>query len=148
MIQYRATGPLPRGVSDALLRRVALACGRVRGLPKGTAVIGIRFVSRTEIQKLNRIHRRMNKPTDVLSFSSTEGGAFPVGKEKEREAGDLVICPAYASVEAKRRSMSVVEELVRLIVHGTLHLAGMDHATLKDEEKMFALQERIIENVV
>ncbi len=148
MIRYRATGPLPRGVSDALLRRVALACSRVRGLPKGTAVIGIRFVSRSEIQRLNRIHRRINRATDVLSFSAIEGGAFPVGGEKEREAGDLVICPTYAAVEAKRRSMDVVEEIVRLIVHGTLHLSGMDHATLKDEEKMFALQERIIEKAL
>lgn len=148
MIRYRATGPLPRGVSDALLRRVALACKGVRGLPKGSVTIGIRFVTPAAMQKLNHIHRKINRPTDVLSFSAIEGGSFPIGKETEREAGDLVICPSYVTKEARRRSMDLTEEFVRMVVHGTLHLAGMDHANPTDEHKMFALQERIIEKAL
>lgn len=148
MIHYRALGPLPRGISHALLQRTATACGRVRGLPKGTITIGIRFVATAEMRRLNRIHRKQDRPTDVLSFSAVEGAVFPTGGEKEREAGDLVICPPYVTAEARRRSMNLGEEFVRMIVHGTLHLAGMDHATAKDEERMFGLQEKIIEHVL
>jgi probable rRNA maturation factor len=80
----------------------------------------------------------MNRPTDVLSFSSEDAGYL----------GDLAICVPYASREAKRRAIPVTEELVRLLVHGTLHLSGYDHATAKQEEVMFRLQERIVESII
>lgn len=150
MIAYRPLGPCPRGISAALFSRIATATRGVSGIPSGHASIGVRFVTSSEIRRLNRQFRGYDRATDVLSFSAQEGKAFPSGsgKKDERELGDIVICTAYATREAKRRSMSVKEELVRLIVHGTLHLAGWDHATERDEAKMFARQERMIETVL
>jgi probable rRNA maturation factor len=103
--------------------------------------VGLRFVSEAEIQRLNRLYRKKNRPTDVLSFEPAPGP----GVSSRTQFGDLVICPVYASREAKRRSIEVREELVRLLVHGVLHLAGYDHATEAEEATMFALQERLVE---
>ena len=151
MIVYYATGPFPSGLSSARVRKVAAAMAHVRGLPSGTATIGLRFVTVREIQRLNRMFRGKNKPTDVLSFgmeAARGSAAFPSLHGSDQEIGDLVVCPSVARAEARRRSMDPVEELVRLIVHGTLHLAGMDHATAKEEERMFALQEHIVAQVM
>jgi len=149
MIAYQSVGPLPRLLTEAMLKRIARACVGVRGLVKN-GVVGIRFVSSAEMQRLNRAYRGKNRPTDVLSFAATEGKAFPRlnGSKDVPEIGDLVVCTTVAVAEAKRRFIQPVEELVRLIVHGTLHLSGMDHATQRDEERMFALQEQIIEKAL
>ncbi len=156
MIAYQVIGRIPSGLSSARLRKVAAACRGVRGLPR-TGTIGLRFVTPSAMQRLNRAFRGKNEPTDVLSFGM-EGMAFPAPRsfsgggpppqELDQEIGDLVVCPSVARAEARRRSMDPVEELVRLIAHGTLHLAGMDHATAKEEEQMFALQEKIVEHVM
>lgn len=115
---------------------------------KGHISVGIRFVSLKEMQTLNRSFRRKDRPTDVLSFSARESeeDALPVLEKTKKEEywGDLAICPDYAKEEAKRRGLPLREELLRLIAHGVLHLAGYDHATEEEEFRMFALQERII----
>lgn len=119
---------------------------------RGTVTIGIRFVSLEEIQALNRTFRRKNRPTDVLSFSAREETEAPVSPKKngnkEDYWGDLAICPDYAKEEAARRALTLREELLRLITHGVLHLAGYDHTTEEEELKMFAIQEKIISALV
>ena len=73
------------------------------------------------LRELNRRWRGIDRSTDVLSFAYQESGAEgPVG-------GDLVISMDRARAQAKRYRVSLGSELARLIVHGTLHLAGHDH---------------------
>ena len=83
------------------------------------------MVSEGEIRDLNREHRGIDAPTDVLAFGIDEHGA--VGP---RELGDVFVCP--------ERSHDVVE----VVVHGVLHLCGMDHET--DAGEMLALQAEIL----
>jgi probable rRNA maturation factor len=148
MITFMISGARPSGLSPRLFDRLADVLGAVPKLSgRKTWQVGVRFVTPREIQRLNRVFRSKDRPTDVLSFSAIEGQAFPDGSP-EAELGDLVICTSVAKVEAKRRLMDPVEELVRLLAHGVLHLAGMDHATQADEERMFGLQERIVEKVL
>ena len=66
----------------------------------------------------------------------------------EFELGDIVICPSYATREAKRRAISAREELLRLMIHGVLHLKGYDHATEDEEMVMFRLQEELLERIM
>jgi probable rRNA maturation factor len=66
----------------------------------------------------------------------------------DTELGDIIIAPSVAREGAKRRAIGLTEELVRLIVHGTLHLMGYDHADAKTEERMFSIQEGIVERVM
>ncbi len=81
------------------------------------------------IRALNREHRDLDRPTDVLSFPVDEGGPS-VGP---RELGDVVICPEHT------------EDLIEAVVHGVLHLCGYDHET--DDGEMLALQRRVLEEL-
>jgi probable rRNA maturation factor len=88
--------------------------------------VAVDFVDEDRIRDLNREHRRIDEPTDVLSFGIDEDGP-PMGP---RELGDIVICPEHTA------------DLREAIVHGALHLAGMDHET--DEGEMLALQAELM----
>jgi probable rRNA maturation factor len=88
--------------------------------------MAVEFVDADRIQTLNREYRSIDKPTDVLSFGVDEDGdaAGP------RELGDIVICPEHTS------------DLREAVVHGTLHLTGMDHEV--DDGEMLALQAELM----
>jgi probable rRNA maturation factor len=88
--------------------------------------VAVDFVDEERIRDLNREHRRVDEPTDVLSFGIDEDGP-PLGP---RELGDIVICPEHTA------------DLREAVVHGALHLAGMDHET--DEGEMLALQAELM----
>jgi probable rRNA maturation factor len=88
--------------------------------------LAVEFVDAERIQELNREYRGKDSPTDVLSFGIDEDGE-PAGP---RELGDIVICPAHTS------------DLREAVVHGTLHLTGMDHEV--DNGEMLALQAELM----
>jgi probable rRNA maturation factor len=88
--------------------------------------MAVEFVDTGRIQDLNREYREKDAPTDVLSFGVDEDGD-PAGP---RELGDIVICPEHTV------------DLREAIVHGTLHLTGMDHEA--DEGEMLALQAELM----
>jgi probable rRNA maturation factor len=88
--------------------------------------IAVEFVDAARIRELNREHRGQDRPTDVLSFPIDEDGDAP----GPRELGDIVICPEHT------------ENLREAVVHGALHLTGMDHET--DEGEMLTLQAEIM----
>jgi probable rRNA maturation factor len=88
--------------------------------------VAISFVDEDEIRRLNREHRGRDEPTDVLSFP-VDGRAASAGP---RELGDVVVCAP--------RSHDTIE----VVVHGVLHLCGMDHET--DAGEMLALQDRVM----
>jgi probable rRNA maturation factor len=88
--------------------------------------VAVEFVDPDRIQDLNREHRSIDSPTDVLSFPVDEDGAAA----GPRELGDIVICPAQTT------------DLREAVVHGALHLTGMDHET--DDGEMLALQAELM----
>jgi len=88
--------------------------------------VAVQFVDARRIRALNRDHRRSDAATDVLSFGIDEDGAVA----GPRELGDIVICPEET------------DDLREAIVHGALHLTGMDHET--DDGEMFALQAELM----
>ena len=81
------------------------------------------------IRALNREHRNLDRPTDVLSFPVDEGSP----SAGPRELGDVVICPEHT------------EDLIEAVVHGVLHLCGYDHE--RDGGEMLALQRRVLEEL-
>lgn len=96
--------------------------------------ISVAFVSPTQIRAHNRDYRGMDRATDVLSFG--EGGE-----------GEVLVCYDQAKKQAQRMGHGIKQELVFLIVHGTLHLFGFDHESAKDQEKMFAHQTSILKKL-
>jgi probable rRNA maturation factor len=91
--------------------------------------VAVEFVGAERIAVLNREFRGREGPTDVLSFPVDEIGAAA----GERELGDVVICPAHT------------EDLLEAVVHGVLHLTGMDHES--DAGEMLALQAELLERL-
>ena len=104
-------------------RLVGLALGSA-GVEDGH--VAVEFVATERISELNEAHRGKSGPTDVLSFPIDEAGATA----GPRELGDIVICPDHT------------EDLREAVVHGALHLTGMDHET--DEGEMLALQAELL----
>jgi probable rRNA maturation factor len=88
--------------------------------------MAVSFVSEDRMRELNRDYRELDEPTDVLSFGIDENGpaAGP------RELGDIVICPEHTA------------DVREAVVHGALHLSGMDHET--DDGEMLALQAELM----
>ena len=108
---------------ESLRRLVAIALASA-DIEEGH--LAIEFVDAERIAALNAEHRGIEAPTDVLSFPVDLDGP-EVGS---RELGDVVICPEHT------------EDLSEAVVHGTLHLVGMDHET--DHGEMLALQAEIV----
>jgi len=86
-----------------------------------------------QIQKLNRIYRKKNKPTDVLSFSQQEG---EMGDHAGRLLGDVVVSIPTARKQAEAHGKDLVSELTMLLAHGLLHLLGWDHETDAEDRRM------------
>ena len=107
-------------------------------------MISITFVGRRSIATYNKKYLGHKGVTDVISFGFTSGG------EPGAIIGDIYICPDVARTNARAQGVSATEELLRLVVHGTLHVLGYDHATGEPRMKspMWRRQERILARLV
>lgn len=112
------------GSGAGALREAAAAAVHATGVAGGHLAVAL--AGEEEIRRLNREHRGRDEPTDVLSFPVDAAGpaAGP------RELGDVVVCPARA------------DGVVEAVVHGVLHLCGLDHEA--DGGEMLALQGRVM----
>ena len=104
-----------------------------------SALLSIAFVGTGAISELNRKYLRKRTATDVISFALKN----PVGGSAV--VGDIYICPA-AAADAVGNSADLCEELIRLVVHGTLHVLGYDHpeSAARTRSRMWLLQERYV----
>ena len=99
----------------------AIAAHVLRGERARDALLSVTLVSAPAIARLNRRHLGHARSTDVIALALSEGG------RARGVLGDIYVCPAVARVHAKRYGVSVREEVLRLVVHGTLHVLGWDH---------------------
>jgi probable rRNA maturation factor len=124
--------PLSRALVGRIVRQVLRSERR-------EAVMSVTFLGRDAMRRLNREHKRHDEPTDVLTFALTDptGGIL----------GDIYICPWVARREARARGVPLRQELIRLIVHGTLHAVGRDHpeGPGRTRSAMWRRQERYVE---
>jgi len=110
------------------IERLCVRALATAGIEEGH--LAVEFVSPERIAELNQEHRGKEGPTDVLSFPIDEAHPLGIAAGMPRELGDIVICPAHTV------------DLREAIVHGALHLLGMDHET--DGGEMLALQASIM----
>jgi probable rRNA maturation factor len=127
--------PRGKGAVAAPLRALALAALALEGRRAGE--IGVVLADDERLRELNRAWRGLDRATDVLSFSYDDG-------EGEVADGDIVISLERVAVQAKRFRTSPGRELARLVVHGALHLAGLDHATVAERRRMRAREGRVL----
>lgn len=122
VLRYRTRRPWAPGPSS-LRRWARLAAGERRG------ELGIRVVGRREGRQLNERWRGRAYATNVLSFPA----AAELGG---RQIGDIVVCAPVVAREAREQGKTLAAHWAHMIVHGTLHLVGFDHARAKDARLM------------
>ena len=151
-------------VNERIPRLLLCSCAKEtvqRHGEDGIFSLSIVFVSQEKIQKLKKIYRDKDTPTDVLSFFA-EGGSQPEvdrpmagvkisGGESVDDGdslylGEIIICPSYIRKHAQR---DMRWELCHVAVHGTLHLLGKHHEHSEQaRQKMHDLEEEIIDKVL
>ena len=123
MLELDIVGSPPLAAVE--IERLATLAAASAGIAEGH--LAIEFVAPERIRELNREHRSKDAATDVLSFPIDGDAAAPPGP---RELGDVVICPEHTV------------ELREAVVHGVLHLVGMDHEI--DEGEMLTVQRELL----
>ena len=138
----------------AALARYVLDEMRVHPL----AELSVLLVDTPTIADLHQRWMGEEGPTDVLAFPMDELRPPPPGRDRADRArsadsdtspavlGDVVLCPAVATEQAKEAQRPVEEELEMLCTHGILHLLGFDHAEPGERATMFGLQDRLLDS--
>jgi probable rRNA maturation factor len=123
-------------LSRALVKRVVSA---VLEQERRDGLISVTFLGRDSMRRLNATHKGHDRPTDVLTF--------PLAGPAGQVVGDVYICPWVAQREARARGIPLRQELIRLVVHGTLHALGREHPEGPERTRsaMWRRQERYVE---
>lgn len=127
------------GVAQHLVRRSVRAV--LDGEGAGPASVSVAFVSGQRMRGLNRRHFGRDRSTDVIAFGLRHDG---------RTVGDIYVSPTAARRGARTAGVPVREEIVRLVVHGTLHALGHDHpdGPRRTRSLMWQRQERYVRRVL
>jgi rRNA maturation RNase YbeY len=130
------------GVRLSLPRQRVVDAARavLRGERVRDAMLSVTFVSTAVMRRLNRRHLGRAGATDVISFGFRRASrASPV-------VGDVYIAPDVAKQSARVNAVPAREELLRLVVHGTLHVLGYDHpeTETRTRSRMWRKQERVV----
>jgi probable rRNA maturation factor len=157
-LQTRTTDPRPQENDDSRdsLNKVIIFRKRIAGLSPPTLerfvlrarkairlrdTVNVLVTSSGELRSLNRQFRKIDKPTDVLSFPAPR----TVQRWTRRVAGDVAISVDIARENAIRMGHSVADEVKILALHGILHLAGFDHE--RDHGEMAREESRLRRNL-
>lgn len=134
-----------RSVGIKKMRITQAATQLLRWLHEPEASLSVHFVGEDRMRTLNRIHRGLDRPTDVLSFSFGEEGH---DGRRQRDLGDLFLCVPYLRRQARAFGVAYEEEVLRMLAHGVLHLAGFDHEKPHEARRMFGLQEKFLSRLL
>jgi len=96
------------------------------------------------IKKLNKLFRNKNRPTDILSFPFSEN----IKISKDTYIGDIIISYDYINKSKLQNLKFPKEKLIKIFIHGFLHLLGFDHIKVKDYKKMLKEEEKIYQSVI
>lgn len=144
MIYYR-NHVRASGVDSRALKRTLRAL--LHAVNESSATVSVSLVTDTAIRRLNRAHRGLDSPTDVLSFPLDAPPRSECGDGPERMLGDIVISLDTARRQAAEYDASLQAELYRLLIHGLLHILGYDHVEAQERSRM-ELQERLLAQVI
>lgn len=129
-----AVGGRAQALPERTVRRVVEA---VLAGERGKAAVSVTFLGRDAMRRLNARHKGRDEPTDVIAFTLPGPGG--------ERLGDVYLCAWVARREAAARGIPLRQELIRLLVHGTLHVLGHDHpADGREASPMWRRQERYV----
>ena len=127
-----------------LFEEIGRNCEKVLKLPDDLEV-SITFVRSRTIHKINRDYRKIDRPTDVISFAIQDDDAYNYARE---DLGDIFINIDYAKKQAKEYKHSDKREIAFLFTHGLLHCLGYDHMYEEEEREMIDLQKKILDSIL
>ena len=128
-VQIACAGAVPN-VSE-------LACWASAALAGDGRDVCLRVVDEAEGAALNARYRCRDGATNVLAFPALESGVL----------GDIAICAAVAEREAREQEKPLADHYAHLVVHGALHLLGMDHATDAEAQRMEAKEVSLLKGL-
>ena len=104
------------------------------------ALVSVAFITNPAMRALNRAHLRRHGDTDVIAFAYRQAG------RRSPVVGDVYIAPGVARAFARANGIHVREEVIRLVVHGALHVLGYDHVAgpARTRGLMWERQERLV----
>jgi probable rRNA maturation factor len=140
MLEARVQYGLPRSgwPGPGPLRRAAQAAWR----NPGSAQITLRLVDHEEGRRLNRAFRGKPAATNVLSFPAPAPAT--AGVHTNAYLGDIVLCAPVLAAEAREQGKSLRAHFAHMVVHGMLHLQGMDHLKPTEAEAMEMIEREIL----
>ena len=122
---------------------------KLEGFNLPNVYIGIGVVTESEIQEINKEYRKVDAPTDVLSFPIFSREELAKMKEDklgtEISIGDIVLCMDVIERHAKEFGTGFNREMLYMIVHGICHLLGYDHEIEDEKKEMRKLEEEVLE---
>ena len=112
------------------------------------AEISVTFVDNEKIRELNKLHRNVDRETDVLSFPLGDENGFEVNCDNDAILlGDIVVSLEKAVSQSEEYGHSLKREAAFLITHSLFHLLGYDHEAPDEEKEMFEKQERVLQKL-
>ncbi len=142
---------------ESTIKKVVKECFKTENLDKTKLYISITLTESTEIEKINKQYRSIDRPTDVLSFPMFEKDelrSFLEGKAKNTDIslqgdilGDIVISIPKVYEQAEEYGHSFERELAYMVVHGFYHLMGYDHIEEEDKKIMRQKEEAVLSNL-
>lgn len=126
-----------------IFRRLAERTRRFLGY-EDHFLLEVRLVDKNTIQTLNREYRKIDAPTDVLSFAFLDLDELKKASLVPKFLGTIVIAVDQAKEQAETYQHAFRREMKFLFLHGLLHLFGYDHLTPDEEEIMIATQTKIL----
>lgn len=136
---------LPQLVTNVVMKAVQVS-GRVHNACEVCVILS----DDRELQILNREHRNIDKPTNILSFPGEplddDEGSYALG-DRPLVLGDLVIAYETMVREAEEARKPLADHLAHILIHGSLHLCRYDHENETDAERMESLERDIMKDL-
>lgn len=130
----------PSSINKKLVSEVVEQTIFLTGFKNLSQELSVALLSDNSVKALNRKYRKINKPTDVLSFS----GKTEKMPGLDNFLGEIVIAKGVCQKQAKKHQHSFKKEFIILLIHGTLHLLGYDHKKDKQAVIMEQLEMKIL----
>ena len=145
-IEYR--GIEEKKEYEELIEKVLKKCFEVENIEDKNFYMSIILTTPTEIRKLNKEYRDIDRETDVLSFPMYEKEELETVKQQKQEwkdtLGDIVISIERVEEQAKEYGHSFEREFAYMLVHGFYHIMGEDHIEEEDKKIMRPKEEKIL----
>ena len=134
---------------EDIIEKVVRKCFEIENLENSKLYISITLTTPSNIQKINKEYRKIDKPTDVLSFPMFEKEELEEkiqaqNFEYEDILGDIIISIEQVKIQAEEYGHSFERELAYMLVHGFYHLMGYDHMEEADKVLMRQKEENIL----